>query len=220
MSDQDMRKQVIKLAYENKEIRPLLLPLLKEASGDWLEQKVKNPDTGNMVKVKSLKSKPTDSSAYKLYQQIAEKQKGEKKDQGSEGREDQATDSFEEMDRKNKEKVKASGKLESLGGLDVNLNPVGPSKWTKQKYKMQPKPKKGKTPEPEELEGEAMGVFAIDKMKGSRENFLRHLPTGAVFAVNTSSKKLKSFAEKWKDHVGKDWVSKDVLRDSSTLHQK
>jgi hypothetical protein len=82
MSDQNLRKQIIKLAYTNESLRPHLLPILKEAGADWLEQKVKNPDTGNMVKVKTLKSKPKDSSAYKLYQQIAEKQKGEKKDTG------------------------------------------------------------------------------------------------------------------------------------------
>jgi hypothetical protein len=75
MSDNNLRKQLIKLAYENKELRPHLLPVLKQAGEDWLEQKVKNPDTGNMVKVKTLQSKDKDTKAYKMYQQIAELQK-------------------------------------------------------------------------------------------------------------------------------------------------
>lgn len=38
----------------------------------WLEQKVKNPDTGNTVKIKTLKSKPTDSQGHQHYKKLLE----------------------------------------------------------------------------------------------------------------------------------------------------
>jgi len=41
----------------------------------FLEQTVTNPETGNKVKIKTLKSKPTDSKAYKLYKQLVEENK-------------------------------------------------------------------------------------------------------------------------------------------------
>ena len=51
------------------------------------DQKTKNPDTGNEVKVKTLSSAPKDSKAYKLFQDQFDKwkkqqEKGEEKDKG------------------------------------------------------------------------------------------------------------------------------------------
>ena len=60
----NIREKIIRLAYVNPNLRKSLIPLLKygESSNtfvDFLEQqgdkKVKNPDTGNQVKLKSLK---------------------------------------------------------------------------------------------------------------------------------------------------------------------
>lgn len=41
----------------------------------WLEQKVKNPETGNDVKIKTLKSKPKDSDGHKLYEKLRKDRK-------------------------------------------------------------------------------------------------------------------------------------------------
>ena len=70
----NLRTATIRLAYENPELRPYLLPLIAEdegdegsssssgVSGDMVEfmkefgdKIIRNPDTGNYVKVKSLK---------------------------------------------------------------------------------------------------------------------------------------------------------------------
>jgi hypothetical protein len=71
-----LRKEIIKLAHANPELRVYLLPLVRNASEDEVEEKpttskglggnfikfleeegdtkVTNPDTGNLVKIKSL----------------------------------------------------------------------------------------------------------------------------------------------------------------------
>jgi hypothetical protein len=74
-----LTKKTIRLAYTNKEVRPYLLPLLREAnSADFLEKRVTNPDTGNLVKVKSLKTKPKDSKGHRLYLRMLEQERASK----------------------------------------------------------------------------------------------------------------------------------------------
>lgn len=51
----------------------------KSLSSDFLEKRVTNPETGNKVKVKTLKSKPKDTSAYKLYEKLRDQQKKDTK---------------------------------------------------------------------------------------------------------------------------------------------
>lgn len=50
-------KQMIRIAYHNPELRKPVLGLLREAGfiDDWGDRTVTNPDTGNKVKVKSLR---------------------------------------------------------------------------------------------------------------------------------------------------------------------
>jgi hypothetical protein len=80
MSDNNLRKQLIKLAYTNKELRPHLLPILKEASDKSFEEavkgkKFKNPATGNDVLFGSLPAQ----EQKKIREQWKSTNKGESK---------------------------------------------------------------------------------------------------------------------------------------------
>lgn len=81
-----LQKELIKLSYQNPKIRKHLLPLIisssskeqsKEARGveDFLNLRIKNPETGNKVKIKTLQNKPKDSLAYKEYLRALEQWK-------------------------------------------------------------------------------------------------------------------------------------------------
>lgn len=78
MTDKKLLNQVIKLAYEQPEIRTQLLPLIKEASfmTEWGDRKIKNPLTGNEIKVKSLKS--TNPEHKKILDQLREEYRNSK----------------------------------------------------------------------------------------------------------------------------------------------
>jgi hypothetical protein len=85
-----LARKIVKLAYEKPELRRHLLPLLKDetrsirASDEFNkavgDKKVKSPDTGNDVKIKSLSGGGSKSKALyqKLKKEWSEKQKGGK----------------------------------------------------------------------------------------------------------------------------------------------
>lgn len=78
-----LKAKIIKLAYRKPELRSKLLPLVKEARSmteeEFLEQRINNPDTGNKVKLKTLKSKPKDSPGYKAYEKARKRWKSKSK---------------------------------------------------------------------------------------------------------------------------------------------
>lgn len=81
-----LRREIIKLAYNNESLKEHLLPLIRKDADagqnsyeELLEKEVTNPETGNKVKVKTLRNKPKDSQAYKLYEQLVSKQEKETK---------------------------------------------------------------------------------------------------------------------------------------------
>jgi hypothetical protein len=74
----DLRRSIIKLAYAHPELRPHLLPLVKEATSEWkryrdqeyekfMHTKVRNPSTDNEVLLSTLSKKPKDSPEYKVF---------------------------------------------------------------------------------------------------------------------------------------------------------
>lgn len=123
--------KLIRTAYNNPEKRDKLLPVIKKArqklsdddEPDWLDKKVKNPETGSKVKVKTLKSKPEDSKAYEKYKKIKEQQKDD--DDG--GEKDYETDedglpTYEDWDDavKSMDEDETLDLIENMGGSTID----------------------------------------------------------------------------------------------------
>jgi len=89
-----LRTKLIRLAHVNPALRPHLLPMLRQAKKDkpsksfkeFLDEvgddRVRNPDTGNMVKVKSLKGPKGEALLNKEFLRWQEKNKGKGEEDG------------------------------------------------------------------------------------------------------------------------------------------
>ena len=77
----------------------VLLKFLDE-QGD---NKLKNPDTGNLVKVKTLSSKPKDTAAYKTFQKMFEQWLEQKKKDDASGSKKPSKDKKDKEDKKSPE---------------------------------------------------------------------------------------------------------------------
>jgi hypothetical protein len=127
-----LRASIIRLAYSNPELRPHLIPLVAEAPAEdqgedaaptspqgkgvsklmlkFLEEegdrKLKNPDTDNMVKIKTLSSKPKDSAANKLFKRefdrwVKSLKSKDKKTDSTEGKGEGTSPPDKKLDLKN-----------------------------------------------------------------------------------------------------------------------
>lgn len=117
-----LRNETIRLAYKTPELRPHLLPLLKDTGiktakvptyEEFLDNiKVNNPGTdGNeKVKIRTLKNSPKDSEAHreylKLKKQWDQAVKEDKKEKGEDSDDDEEDSSEEGTDAANEEKDK------------------------------------------------------------------------------------------------------------------
>lgn len=94
--NRDLAEKLLKYAREHGADEARSLIRRASEGDDWLDKKVENPDTGNEVKLKSLKDAPEGSQARQLYEKAKEKAKGES-DGESEGGVDEVTeDNFTE----------------------------------------------------------------------------------------------------------------------------